>query len=138
MSDEVCRERARGCLLGLAVGDALGTTLEFCRPGSFAPLRDVVGGGPFSLAPGQWTDDTAMALCLAASLVETGAFDPVDQLDRYERWRHHGYMSCTGACFDIGATVAAALNRFERTGEPYPGRADDMSAGNGSIMRLAP
>src|SRR5690606_24521602 len=67
-------ERYRGCLLGLAAGDALGTTLEFRRPGTFTPLTDMIGGGPFSLQPGQWTDDTSMALCLAASLVETGRF----------------------------------------------------------------
>jgi len=64
-------DRHRGCLLGLAVGDALGTTLEFTRPGTFAPITDMVGGGPFGLKPGQWTDDTSMALCLAESLVES-------------------------------------------------------------------
>ena len=63
-------DRYRGCLLGLAAGDALGTTLEFEAPGSFEPLTDMVGGGPFNLKPGEWTDDTSMALCLAESLVE--------------------------------------------------------------------
>ena len=62
--------RYRGALLGLAVGDALGTTLEFTPPGTFEPVTDMVGGGPFGLEPGQWTDDTSMALCLAESLVE--------------------------------------------------------------------
>jgi ADP-ribosyl-[dinitrogen reductase] hydrolase len=62
--------RFRGALLGLATGDAVGTTLEFKPPGSFAPITDMVGGGPFSLKPGEWTDDTSMALCLAASLTE--------------------------------------------------------------------
>ena len=62
------QQRYRGCLLGLAVGDAVGTTLEFKRPGSFRPITDMIGGGPFHLAPGQWTDDTSMALCLAESL----------------------------------------------------------------------
>lgn len=138
MSEGARLDRARGCLLGLAVGDALGTTLEFSPPGSFSPIADMAGGGPFHLQPGQWTDDTAMALCLAASLIERNAFDPVDQLERYVRWRRDGYMSCTGGCFDIGKTVAAALDRFERTGEPYPGETGDMSAGNGSIRRLAP
>ena len=131
-------DRARGCLLGLAVGDALGTTLEFCAPGSFAPVTDIVGGGPFSLEAGQWTDDTSMALCLAESLLECRGFDPVDQLQRYVRWWDDGHMSCTGRCFDIGATVSKALTRFKRTGEPYPGCADERAAGNGSIMRLAP
>jgi len=107
--------RYRGSLLGLAVGDALGTTLEFRPPGSFEPLTDLVGGGPFNLKPGQWTDDTAMALCLAASLVERRGFYPVDQIERYRRWCREMYMSSTGYCFDSGSTVRAALERFERT-----------------------
>ena len=131
-------DRFRGCLLGLAVGDALGTTLEFSAPGTFSPVTDMVGGGPFGLKPGEWTDDTSMALCLAESLLDRRGFDPLDQLERYARWCDHGYMSCTGRCLDIGNTVAAALRRFGESREPYPGDADPMTAGNGSIMRLAP
>ncbi|MHB8078472.1 MAG: ADP-ribosylglycohydrolase family protein [Candidatus Krumholzibacteriia bacterium] len=132
------RDRCRGALLGLACGDAVGTAVEFGSPGSFPPVTDLVGGGPFGLAPGQWTDDTAMALCLATSLVETGGSDPVDQLRRYLRWYRHGEMSCTGTCFDCGGTVREALERFERTGEPFCGSPDPRKAGNGSLMRLAP
>jgi ADP-ribosyl-[dinitrogen reductase] hydrolase len=131
-------DRYRGALLGLAAGDALGTTLEFSPPGSFDPIDDMVGGGPFNLKAGQWTDDTSMALCLAASLLESNGFDPVDQLARYVRWKREGHHSSTGTCFDIGGTVRAALARFERTGEPWSGSTDEFSAGNGSIMRLAP
>ncbi len=130
--------RYRGCLLGLAVGDALGTTLEFRSPDSFEPIDDIIGGGPFDLKPGEWTDDTSMALCLADSLIETKGFDPIDQLERYVRWYREGYLSSNGRCFDIGGTVRAALHRFEKTREPYPGGQEEMSAGNGSIMRLAP
>jgi ADP-ribosyl-[dinitrogen reductase] hydrolase len=72
--------RFRGCLLGLAAGDAVGTTVEFRPRGSFAPLTGMTGGGPFGLEPGQWTDDTSMALCLATSLVEKGGFDARDQM----------------------------------------------------------
>ncbi len=68
-------DRYRGALVGLAAGDAVGTTVEFSPRGSFAPLTDVVGGGPFGLQPGQWTDDTSMALCLAVSLVECRGFE---------------------------------------------------------------
>lgn len=131
-------ERYRGCLLGLAVGDALGTTLEFKPPGTFKPVADIVGGGPFGLRPGEWTDDTSMALCMAESLIERRGFDPVDQLERYCRWYRHGHLSSTGTFFDIGNTVRAALERFERTREPYCGSTDPATAGNGSIMRLAP
>lgn len=131
-------DRFRGCLVGLAAGDALGTTLEFKRPGSFAPLTDMVGGGPFRLLPGQWTDDTSMALCLAESLTETRVFDPLDQLDRYWRWYTQGHLSSTGTCFDIGNTTSAALHRFNRERQPYPGPTDPDTAGNGSLMRLSP
>lgn len=130
--------RAIGCLLGLACGDAVGTTVEFSRRGSFEPVTDMVGGGPFGLEPGQWTDDTTMALCLGESLIECGEFDPADQLNRYLRFYRHGYMSPTGRCFDIGRTTEHALRRFEKTREPDSGATDRMSAGNGSIMRLAP
>jgi ADP-ribosyl-[dinitrogen reductase] hydrolase len=127
-------DRYRGTLLGPDVGDALGTTLEFRRPGSFQPIDDMVGGGPFRLQPGQWTDDTSMALCLAESLVERIGFDPCDQMERYLRWWRVGYWSSTGTCFDIGNTTRAALRRFERSGEPYSGSADPGSAGNGLLV----
>jgi ADP-ribosylglycohydrolase len=112
--------------------------VEFRRPGSFPPLTDIIGGGPFSLEPGQWTDDTSMALCLAESLLECGGLDPVDQLRRYVRWYREGHHSSTGRCFDIGNTVRDALHRFEPTGEPWSGSTDPNTAGNGSLMRLAP
>lgn len=130
--------RFHGSLLGLAVGDAVGTTLEFTRPGSFQPLTDLVGGGPFGLQPGQWTDDTSMALCLAESLVTCQGFNAVDQLERYVRWYRHGHWSSTGRCFDIGNTTRAALERFEVTHAPESGSPDPHQAGNGSLMRLAP
>ena len=110
-------DRFRGCLLGLAVGDAVGTTVEFAPRGSFLPLTDMTGGGPFQLEPGQWTDDTSMALCLATSLIEQRGFDPVDQMNRYCNWLEFGYLSSNGFCFDIGNTVSAALSRY-RTLEP--------------------
>jgi len=132
------KTRYRGCLLGLAVGDAVGTTVEFAPPGSFPPVADMVGGGPFRLQAGEWTDDTSMALCLAESLLERGGFDAADQMGRYLRWYHHGHLSSNGRCFDIGNTVRGALHRYERTGDPWAGSTDSTSAGNGSIMRLAP
>lgn len=131
-------ERYRGTLLGLATGDAVGTTLEFKSPGSFTPITDMVGGGPFHLQPGEWTDDTTMALCLAESLVERQGFDAHDQMERNVAWMRHGKFSVKGYCFDIGNTTAGALRHFEQTGDPYAGSTDSHTAGNGSIMRLAP
>ena len=132
------RDRYRGALLGLACGDALGTTLEFQPPGTFNPITNMVGGGPFRLRSGEWTDDTSMALCLGESLIECGGFEPVDQMQRYVRWWQDGYLSCTGRCFDVGIAVAAALGKYQNTGHPFAGSTDPRSAGNGSLMRLAP
>jgi ADP-ribosylglycohydrolase len=124
--------------MGLAVGDAVGTTLEFKRPGSFEPIFDMVGGGPFNLEPGQWIDDTSMALCLAKSLIECKGFDAHDQMNRYIRWYKEGYFSSNGRCFDIGITVSNALNLFQETGDPLSGSTNPNMAGNGSLMRLVP
>ncbi len=131
-------ERYRGGLVGLACGDAVGTTVEFSARGSFAPMTDMLGGGPFDLQAGQWTDDTSMALCLATSLVHCCGTDLDDQISRYVNGWQWGYLSSTGNCFDIGTTVRAALNRYLVTKDPVAGSTDPRSAGNGSLMRLAP
>ena len=131
------RDRYRGALIGLAVGDALGTTLEFTGIGPHG-LTDMVGGGPFNLPVGGWTDDTSMALCLAQSLISRRDFDANDQIEKYVRWYREGYLSSTDRCFDIGVTVSRALKEFEQTGEPFAGPTDPLTAGNGSLMRLAP
>src|SRR5215831_13959691 len=138
MTTPKLRDRYEGTLLALACGDAIGTTVEFSPRGSFSPVQGMVGGGPFSLKPGQWTDDTSMALCLAESLIERQGFDARDQMVRYLNWWRWGYLSSTGDCFDIGMTTKAALARFEETGEPFAGSVDPQAAGNGSLMRLAP
>jgi ADP-ribosyl-[dinitrogen reductase] hydrolase len=131
-------ERFRGTLLGLACGDAVGTSVEFQPRDSFPPLTDMMGGGPFNLKPGQWTDDTSMALCLAESLLIKNGFDATDQMTRYLDWWRNGYLSSTGKCFDIGMTIRDALARYQATGDPYAGSNDPYTAGNGSLMRLAP
>lgn len=136
--EDAIRDRAIGALIGLAVGDAVGTTLEFKQRDSYPRLTDMVGGGPFRLKPGQWTDDTSMALALADSLLEGHPFDPADLMRRFVAWRDEGAYSCTGTCFDIGMTVSSALSRWQRTGDPIAGSTDPNSAGNGSLMRLSP
>jgi ADP-ribosyl-[dinitrogen reductase] hydrolase len=109
------RERYRGALLGLAAGDALGTPLEFKPPGTFAPLADMIGGSPFDLEPGEWTDDTSMALCLAESLIEKRGFDAKDQMDRYCSWYERGHLSSTGRCFDIDTLVGPTSRWLSRS-----------------------
>ena len=130
--------RARGALVGLAVGDALGTTHEFQPAGSFEPITGMVGGGGFGLEPGQWTDDTSMALCLADSLLAQGRYDSFDVMERYERWYSEGYRSSTGVCFDIGNQVSRALWDFRANPRVPVDAVRTTSAGNGAIMRLAP
>ncbi len=137
-SAEAIRDRSIGALLGLAVGDALGTTLEFKARDTYPQLTDMVGGGPFGLKPGEWTDDTAMALALADSLIAQGELDERDLMERFVRWHEEGHYSCTGSCFDIGITTRQALMRFKRSGDPVAGSIDPSTAGNGSLMRLAP
>ena len=138
MQKPFTQDQARGMLIGLAVGDALGTTLEFVPRESVRPINDIVGGGPFGLKPGQWTDDTSMALGLAQMLRSAGGWDAEDAMRRFVNWRDFGYLSSTGTCFDIGIQTSAALDRFLATGNPYSGPTDEAQSGNGGIMRLAP
>lgn len=131
-------DRQRGCLLGLAVGDALGAAVEFQPPGTFVPVTGYRAGGPHGLAAGEWTDDTSMALALADSLAQAG-WDLTDQARRYVTWWRSGEYSVNGRCFDIGLATRAALSRFEITGDPrQSGDPHVQASGNGSIMRLAP
>lgn len=131
-------DRFRGSLLGLACGDAVGAAVEFAPRGSFPPVTGMAGGGPFDLPAGYWTDDTSMALCLAESLIARRGHDPHDQMRRYLAWYRDGVWSSKGYCFDIGNATRQALHRFEQSGDPLAGSQNPHSAGNGSIMRLAP
>lgn len=135
---DASQDRAIGALVGLAVGDALGTTVEFRARGSFKPVTDLMGGGTFMLKPGEWTDDTSMALCLADSLNATPDLDPRDLADRFVRWWQMGENSVNGRCFDIGNATRNALARYVATGNALAGSYDPRIAGNGSLMRLAP
>ena len=103
------RERFLGALLGLAVGDAVAAATQFRKPGTFTPVGDMIGGGPFDLPRGGWSDDTAMTLCLADSLLERDGFDTRDQMERYRRWQQEGYLSSTGQCVGITASTARAI-----------------------------
>lgn len=132
------KNKIMGTLMGLAVGDAIGTTVEFKPRYSFPEVTDMTGGGPFNLKVGQWTDDTSMALCLADSIINSG-FDCYDQMTRYCKWWKDGYMSSTGKCFDIGFTTSWALDTFLSCDDEF-GSADDSdgASGNGGLMRIAP
>lgn len=131
------RDRVMGSLLGLAVGDALGTSIEFSPRDSYEHLTDIVGGGPFQLNAGEWTDDTGMALCLADSLLHTKTLDCRDLLERFVGWMRQGDHSPKGYCFDIGSTTRKAILAWEQQGTVH-NCVSDRDSGNGGIMRLAP
>ena len=131
-------DRCRGALIGLAVGDALGAAVEFRPPGSFEPVTHYRAGGPHRLQPGEWTDDTSMALALADSLAQSG-WDLNDQASRYVEWFETGRYSVNDRCFDIGITTRQALDKFVTEKNAFAsGSRSDRASGNGSIMRLAP
>jgi ADP-ribosyl-[dinitrogen reductase] hydrolase len=132
------RDRCRGTLLGLAIGDALGAAVEFAPPDSFAEVTGYRNGGPYGLCAGAWTDDTSMALALADSISQVG-WNLNDQADRYVEWWKSGKYSVIGRCFDIGITTRIALAKYITTKDAFQsGDPSESSSGNGSIMRLAP
>jgi len=131
-------ERYYGSLLGLAIGDALGASVEGLAPGMFPPVSGFRAGGLCQVEPGEWTDDTAIAMCLAESLIARGGFDASDAIDRIRQWWRAGYWSCREAAFGIGRTTLAAVEYYEAEGAPFAGLTSDSSATNGSLMRLAP
>jgi ADP-ribosyl-[dinitrogen reductase] hydrolase len=132
------RGRFQGALLGLASGDAVAAATQYRRPGRFAPIGDMLGGGPFDLPRGGWTDDTAMALCLAESLTERVGFDARDQVARYRRWQQEGYLSATEQCIGITAGTARALALAQWRRQLFCGPHDPGILDPESLSRVAP
>jgi ADP-ribosyl-[dinitrogen reductase] hydrolase len=132
------RERFLGAWLGLAAGDAVAAATQYRRPGTFAPVGDMIGGGPFELPRGGWSDDTAMALCLADSLLETDGFDARDQVRRYQRWQREGYLSATGQCLGITASTARALAMAQWRRQIYSGSHAPDQLDPEPLSRVAP
>ena len=134
-------DQARGMLVGLAVGDALGAPLEFTEarePDNY--LTEMVGGGTHATAIGEWTDDTSMALAIAESYQSTSEFQ-ADRIQRsFNAWLRDGAFTWRGKCFDIGHTTLSALNTAEKHGyhNPYAGSMNKYGKGNGALMRMAP
>ena len=132
------RDRFQGALMGLAVGDALAANTQFRKPGSFAAVGDLLGGGPFDLPRGAWSDDTAMALLLAESLNQREGFDAHDQVQRYARWQREGHGSATGQCVGITASVARALATAQYKRQPFAGSHDPEQLDKEPLSRVAP
>ncbi|MEI7810326.1 MAG: ADP-ribosylglycohydrolase family protein [bacterium] len=137
--DKKLLKKYQGSLLGLAIGDALGVPIEFKKVGEFEPINDYIDlPGWFNLPAGHWSDDTAMALCLANSLIEKKDFDPIDQINRYKKWLEEGYCSSTGKAVGVGQTILRRLLTYRNEDNPYVEISPRHSEGNGSLMRLAP
>ena len=132
---ERMRDRYRGLLLGLALGDALGAPVQHRRAGSFQPVGDLIGGGPYDLPRGAWTDDTALPLLLADSLLACGRYDARDFVQRCQRWQREGYLSSTGQCLGITATTARALAQAQWSGKPLAGPHDPARAEKEPLLR---
>jgi ADP-ribosyl-[dinitrogen reductase] hydrolase len=132
------KDKFRGILLGMACGDALGAQVEFKQRGSFPEQRDMTGKGPHNLKPGQWTDDTAMALILAEYMrdEDPNLDKPAGLADRWVRWMTDGVGSCTGTCFDIGGQTRSSLAHWAAYGKAP--KMKDHQRGNGALMRVAP
>jgi ADP-ribosyl-[dinitrogen reductase] hydrolase len=126
--------RAQAVFLGLAVGDALGATTEFMKPGQirerFGVHREITGGGWLNLPPGWVTDDTEMSLCVARAIAARGRWDLVGIADRFAQWLE-------GNPVDVGATCRRGIGDYiaRKQLETPPNRWD---AGNGAAMRVAP
>ena len=132
------RGRFQGALFGLATGDAVAAATQYRRPGRFTPVGDLLGGGPFDLPRGGWSDDTAMALCLAESLIERQGFDARDQVTRYRRWQQEGYLSATGQCVGITAGTARALALAQWRRQAFSGPHDPAILDPEALSRVAP
>jgi ADP-ribosylglycohydrolase len=132
------RDRFLGAMVGLAVGDALAAATQLRRVGSFTSVGDLLGGGPYDLPRGAWSDDTAMALCLADSLLACGSSDPADQLQRYLRWKSEGYLAATGQCVGITASTAQALARAQWRSRSFAGSHDPARTEPEPLSRVAP
>lgn len=133
----VDEDRALGVVLGAAVGDALGAPFEFAPRGTFSarlPDRrpdgqgDMIGGGAFAWAPGEFTDDTQMGLALAGSLLDRGGYDPDDLWHRWQVWAR--------TSSDVGNTIRTALRHRDWRDVEHPD--PEMTAGNGALMRAFP
>ncbi len=135
MDTELALSRAQAAYLGLALGDALGATVEFMTPreiaGRYGVHRDIIGGGWLRLRPGRVTDDTTMALALGQSIIDqAGRVDALACAQAFDAWMR-------GKPVDIGNTVRRNLIHFRHTGSPLA-PASDNDAGNGAVMRLLP
>lgn len=131
------KDNAIGMFMGLAIGDALGGSVEFMEQGTFSHHTEMIGGGVHNLDIGETTDDTAMAVCIADAYLSYKRFAPGAIAQNFKQWRNRGTFGTRDYCFDIGTTTAEALSASSNK-RPYGGSCSLMTDGNGGIMRMAP
>ncbi len=128
------KDRATAAYLGLAIGDALGATVEFMTPNeirvAYGVHKNIIGGGWLKLKPGSVTDDTEMSLALGESIIQQGVIDAQDIAEAFSQWMHTKPV-------DIGHTVRRGIMHYRSTGETCVAE-NDFNAGNGACMRTLP
>lgn len=132
------KNEAMGMFVGLFVGDAMGAPLEFTKPNTGKPVKTMIGGGVHGMAIGEYSDDGAMALCIADAYINEKGFNASAIQRNFIDWFETGKFGTRDHAFDVGITVAGALSRVKSIGHPYTGSTDPMTSGNGCIMRMAP
>jgi len=132
------QDKAIGMFMGLFIGDALGAPLEFIRPEEMKyVLSEMEGGGVHNTKEGEWTDDGAMAMCIADAYITERNFVPEQVAFNFKTWKKTGHFGTRNYLFDIGRTCAEAIDKMTME-NPYQGGTAPNKSGNGSIMRLAP
>ncbi|HSP46779.1 MAG TPA: ADP-ribosylglycohydrolase family protein [Clostridiaceae bacterium] len=134
------KEKIMGALIGVVVGDAVGMPVQFepRENRKRRPVTDMEGWGCFHMAPGSWSDDSSLTLCLTESLLEAGV-DPEDAARRFVSWYDHGYWTPGGFSFDIGGGTADAMENLKRGASALEsGPSHRRANGNGSLMRIMP
>lgn len=131
-------EKAEGLFFGLAIGDAMGAPVEFMEPNSFKPVVGFREGGKFNLAAGEWTDDTAMALCLAEALCLTPELNSKILLDLFLKWIMEGYHTTQGKAIGIGKQTFKVLLNYRKNGDLVSPFNASKYSGNGALMRMGP
>lgn len=132
------RDRALGAIIGLAVGEAVGISLEGKSRDRCGDYVDMAGGGYFGLERGQWAGDTAMALALLESLSFRGKLDETDFMDRLVEWQDEGNYSCTKTCVGMSEVTREALAEYRQYGDPVAGDDNPDCLDAGSLVRIAP
>lgn len=131
------RDRAKGALWGLIVGDCLGSPIQFSSKDSHPWITKMVDCPIFRLPPGYWTDDGSMAMCIMDSYIRKGCYDLKDVGNTFVRWYQNGHLSSVnGRSFDVGNATAVACKEIAFRKSFVNGR--EKSQGNGSIMRFSP